>query len=175
MFAFGLSWGYGAWLYIPEIMPLRVRGKAVGLCAFTFGLRSLARNESVFLICNCFAGTFVNWGPANLSSAFLTPYFLQPTVLGAGGTLLFFGCVAALFVPFALCCLPETKGQALEEVLPMFSFESSMAGFRAFVRGNLTHGRGMVDPAQSHSHQVWRAKEEEMQEQKPSTAVGAKF
>ena len=26
MFAFGASWGYGAWLYIPEIMPLRVRG-----------------------------------------------------------------------------------------------------------------------------------------------------
>ena len=49
MLAFGLSWGYGAWLYIPEIMPLRVRGKAVGLC------------------------TCVNWGPANLSSAFLTP------------------------------------------------------------------------------------------------------
>lgn len=31
-FAFGISWGFGAWLYISEIMPLRVRGKAVGLC-----------------------------------------------------------------------------------------------------------------------------------------------
>ena len=98
MFAFGASWGYGAWLYIPEcvpsfsafrppsprpapllpppsppgcavclvasgtaaadgprpgavrIMPLRVRGKAVGLC------------------------TFVNWGPANNLSATLTPW-----------------------------------------------------------------------------------------------------
>merc|ERR550525_1679548 len=32
MFSFGISWGFGAWLYISEIMPLRVRGKAVGLC-----------------------------------------------------------------------------------------------------------------------------------------------
>ncbi len=53
MFAFGASWGYGAWLYIPEIMPLRVRGKAVGLC------------------------TFINWGPANNLSATLTPWLLQ--------------------------------------------------------------------------------------------------
>merc|ERR1712228_550203 len=26
-FSFGVSWGFGAWLYISEIMPLRVRGK----------------------------------------------------------------------------------------------------------------------------------------------------
>ena len=26
MFSFGISWGFGAWLYISEIMPLRVRG-----------------------------------------------------------------------------------------------------------------------------------------------------
>jgi hypothetical protein len=99
MAAFGASWGYGAWLYIPEIMPLRVRGKAVGLC------------------------TFVNWGPANNVSAMLTPWMLKPDVFGAGGTLLFFGCVAAFFVPFAYLCLPETKGQSLESILPMFAFK----------------------------------------------------
>eukprot|EP01047_Picozoa_sp_COSAG01_P031542 COSAG01_NODE_2244_length_8081_cov_4.590829_1_plen_133_part_00 len=70
MAAFGASWGYGAWLYIPEIMPLRVRGKAVGLC------------------------TFVNWGPANNLSAMLTPWMLKPDVFGAGGTLL---CLLFLF------------------------------------------------------------------------------
>jgi len=42
-------------------MPLRVRGKAVGLC------------------------TFVNWGPANNLSATLTPWLLQEKVLGADG------------------------------------------------------------------------------------------
>ena len=36
-FAFGISWGFGAWLYISEIMPLRVRGKAVGLCTAARG------------------------------------------------------------------------------------------------------------------------------------------
>ena len=38
----------------------------------------------------------MNWGPANLSSAFLTPFFLQEDVLGASGTLIFFGCVAVI-------------------------------------------------------------------------------
>lgn len=44
MFSFGISWGFCASVYISEITPLRVRGKAVGLC------------------------TGVNWGPA-MSSA----------------------------------------------------------------------------------------------------------
>ena len=117
MFAFGASWGYGAWLYIPEIMPLRVRGKAVGLC------------------------TFINWGPANMLSAFLTPWMLQPTVLGAGGTLAFFGGIAALAVPFAVLCLPETMGLPLEQVQPLFAFEG-LSGLGRFVRGNLAHGGG---------------------------------
>merc|ERR1712176_1700021 len=66
MFSFGISWGFGAWLYISEIMPLRVRGKAVGLC------------------------TGVNWGPANVLSAFITPVMIAGP-MGPGGTLLFFG------------------------------------------------------------------------------------
>ena len=121
MLAFGASWGYGAWLYIPEIMPLRVRGKAVGLC------------------------TFINWGPANILSAFLTPWLLQPTVLGAGGTLGFFGCVAAAAVPFTVLCLPETRAMPLEHVQPMFAFEG-FAGLGRFVRGNLSHGHGVRAP-----------------------------
>lgn len=119
MTCFGGSWGYGAWLYIPEIMPLRVRGKAVGLA------------------------TFINWGPANLASAFLTPWMLQRSVLGAGGTLLLFGCIAAVFVPAALLFLPETKGQPLENVLSMFAF-SGLRGLRRFIHGNLTHGGGVA-------------------------------
>lgn len=123
MACFGGSWGYGAWLYIPEIMPLRVRGKAVGLA------------------------TFVNWGPANLSSAFLTPWMLQKAVLGAGGTLLFFGCIAFVCVPLAWLCLPETKGQPLESVLPMFHFRGA-SGFRRFIAGNVAHGGGVARAAQ---------------------------
>ena len=122
MTCFGGSWGYGAWLYIPEIMPLRVRGKAVGLA------------------------TFVNWGPANLTSAFLTPWMLQRSVLGAGGTLLFFGAIASVCVPLAWLCLPETKGQPLEAVLPMFDFRGA-GGFRRFVAGNVAHGGGVAGPA----------------------------
>uniref|UniRef100_A0A7S2G131 Major facilitator superfamily (MFS) profile domain-containing protein n=1 Tax=Haptolina brevifila TaxID=156173 RepID=A0A7S2G131_9EUKA len=98
-------------------MPLRVRGKAVGLC------------------------TFVNWGPANLTSAFLTPWLLQRSVLGAGGTLLLFGAAALAAVPFALLFLPETRGLPLEQVAPMFTFRG-WDGLRCFVMGNLAHGGG---------------------------------
>merc|ERR1712050_711780 len=95
MFSFGISWGFGAWLYVSEIMPLRVRGKAVGLC------------------------TGVNWGPANVISAFITPLMIQGP-MGPGGTLIFFGAVCVIVVPFAVLCLPETKGKTLEEITPMF-------------------------------------------------------
>merc|ERR1712060_63560 len=117
MFAFGISWGFGAWLYISEIMPLRVRGKAVGLC------------------------TGVNWGPANVISAFITPAMIAGP-MGPGGTLLFFGVVCTVVVPFALLFLPETKGRTLEEITPMFRF-ASRSDFRRFVRGNLRAGDGM--------------------------------
>jgi len=116
LFSFGISWGFGAWLYISEIMPLRVRGKAVGLC------------------------TGINWGPANVASAFITPQMIN-SPMGPGGTLLFFGFVSLLVIPFAATCLPETKGKTLEEVAPLFRF-SSWAGFRNFVRGNLRGGLG---------------------------------
>eukprot|EP00930_Biecheleria_cincta_P035311 TRINITY_DN24291_c0_g1_i1.p1 TRINITY_DN24291_c0_g1~~TRINITY_DN24291_c0_g1_i1.p1 ORF type:complete len:489 (-),score=73.27 TRINITY_DN24291_c0_g1_i1:465-1931(-) len=85
-FAFGVSWGFGAWLYISEIMPLRVRGKAVGLC------------------------TAVNWGPANFLTAFLTPHMIASSI-GPGGTLLFYGCVSLLVIPFAATCLPRREAR----------------------------------------------------------------
>merc|ERR1712190_15512 len=116
MFSFGISWGFGAWLYISEIMPLRVRGKAVGLC------------------------TGMNWGPANVASAFITPMMIDRC--GPGTTLLFFGGLSMLVVPFAATCLPETKGRSLEEVIPLFRFKD-MHGFRSFVHGNLKGGHGI--------------------------------
>jgi len=116
MFAFGISWGFGAWLYVSEIMPLRVRGKAVGLA------------------------TGVNWGPANVLSAFGTPMMIQGS-MGPGGTLLFFGIVSALVVPFVLTCIPETKGRTLEQITPLFHFKDCR-GFSRFVRGNLRGGHG---------------------------------
>jgi len=131
MFAFGISWGFGAWLYISEIMPLRVRGKAVGLC------------------------TAVNWGPANVISAFITPMMIEGP-MKAGGTLLFFGLLSVCVVPFALLCLPETKGRTLEQITPMFRFKN-LAEFRIFVRGNLRSGEGM---GAEHGSQAASAQEQ---------------
>jgi len=128
MFSFGISWGFGAWLYISEIMPLRVRGKAVGLC------------------------TGVNWGPANVISAFVTPAMIAGP-MGPSGTLLFFGGISMLTVPFALLCLPETKGLTLEQLTPMFRF-SSMADFGRFCRGNLRTGDGMGAARQAEGQKM---------------------
>merc|ERR1712151_1396410 len=121
LFAFGISWGFGAWLYIPEIMPLRVRGKAVGLA------------------------TGVNWGPANVASAFITPMMIASPI-GAGGTLLFFSAISALAIPFALLCLPETRGKTLEEITPLFHF-SGCGGLTRFARGNFRGGLGISENA----------------------------
>lgn len=62
--------------------------------------------------------------------------------MGPGGTLLFFGTLSALVVPFAVLCLPETKGRTLEEITPLFRFKSC-SEFRAFAYGNLRSGDGM--------------------------------
>jgi len=115
-FAFGISWGFGAWLYVSEIMPLRVRGSAVGLC------------------------TAMNWGPANIISGAVTPIMLA-SPMGPGGTLLFFGIICAIVVPFSMTSIPETKGKTLEEITPLFRF-SGWNGFKSFVRGNLHGGQG---------------------------------
>lgn len=115
-FAFGISWGFGAWLYVSEVMPLRVRGSAVGLC------------------------TAMNWGPANIISGAVTPIMLT-SPLGPGGTLMFFGVVCAIVVPFSMTCIPETKGKTLEEITPLFRF-SGWTGFMNFIRGNIHGGQG---------------------------------
>lgn len=118
-FAFGISWGYGAWLYIPEIMPLRVRGKAVGLC------------------------TFINWGVANVMSAFLSAFIIAtPSLGGSGGNMILFGVMAVIAVPFTVMALPETRGLGLEEVGARFQFESGE--FWKFVRGNVRYGSGIL-------------------------------
>lgn len=122
MFSFGISWGFGAWLYCSEIMPLRVRGKAVGL------------------------STSVNWGPANIISAFITPMMITGS-MGPGGTLIFFGCVCMLAMPFILTSMPETKGRSLEQIVPLFHF-ATCRDFGRFARGNIQGGHGI---SQKHS------------------------
>eukprot|EP00931_Biecheleriopsis_adriatica_P082884 TRINITY_DN5637_c0_g1_i1.p1 TRINITY_DN5637_c0_g1~~TRINITY_DN5637_c0_g1_i1.p1 ORF type:complete len:548 (+),score=101.95 TRINITY_DN5637_c0_g1_i1:55-1644(+) len=123
MLSFGLSWGFGAWLYIAEIMPLRVRGKAFGLAAAA------------------------NWGPANFFTAFAMPMMIASW--GPGVALLFFGIVSSLTVPYAMTCIAETKGRTLEELAPLFDFKDCR-GFARYVRGNLKGGYGCEDE-QAHA------------------------
>ena len=52
-----------------------------------------------------------------------------------------------LSVPFALFCLPETKGLPLESILPMFAYGAGDKGFTSFARGNMRRGCGALKDA----------------------------
>merc|ERR1711972_492728 len=93
-----------------------------------------------------------NWGPANVISAFITPVMIAGP-MGPGGTLLFFGVLSTFVVPFAVFCLPETKGRTLEEITPMFRF-ATFRDFVCFVRGNLAAGNGMGTSCKADEAQV---------------------
>jgi len=86
--AFAMGLGPGAWVYIAEIFPTNVRGRAMSIA------------------------TAVLWGSCILvSNSFLT----MVRALGAGGA---FGVYAGICVLAAVFFsrLPETRGRSLEEI-----------------------------------------------------------
>ena len=86
--AFSVSWGPLLWVVMPELLPVRARGAAMGACVFT-----------------TYCGNFV------ISSVF--PILLASGPAGAFGT--FAGCaVLACLVIFLW--LPETARRTLEEI-----------------------------------------------------------
>jgi sugar porter (SP) family MFS transporter len=86
--AFSVSWGPLLWVVMPELLPVRARGAAMGACVFT-----------------TYCGNFI------ISSVF--PILLASGPAGAFGT--FAGCaVLACLVIFLW--LPETARRTLEEI-----------------------------------------------------------
>jgi sugar porter (SP) family MFS transporter len=86
--AFSISWGPLVWVMLPELLPLHVRGAAMG------------------------GAVFLNWATNFLVS------LLFPVVLAAGAGMAFelfagFGCVAFLL---SARWLPETTGRSLERI-----------------------------------------------------------
>ncbi|XP_051887591.1 solute carrier family 2, facilitated glucose transporter member 10 [Pristis pectinata] len=92
--AYSIGFGPMTWLVLSEIFPTGIRGRA-----FAFS-------------------TSFNWA-ANL---IVTVTFLDVIdTIGLSGTFLFYGLVGFASVAFISICLPETKGQSLEEIDRLFS------------------------------------------------------
>lgn len=87
--SFAISIGVLVFLIPPEIFPLRVRGKAMGLALF------------------------INWG-AN----FVISLTFLPLLASIGETITFwlYGGVCIVFFLFAYFYIPETKGRSLEQI-----------------------------------------------------------
>ncbi|NWW75625.1 GTR6 protein, partial [Climacteris rufus] len=90
---YAVGWGPITWLLMSEILPLKARGVASGLCVV------------------------VSW----LTAFTLTQFFL-PVVnaFGLEVPFLFFAVISAGNILFTGCCVPETKGRSLEQIEAFF-------------------------------------------------------
>jgi SP family sugar:H+ symporter-like MFS transporter len=87
--SFAATWGPVVWVMLPEVLPLRVRGTAMGIavCLHWFANFLVSQSFPIFLD---------KWGPG--------PVFLGYAAVGV---------LAFLFVK---ALVPETKGRSLEEI-----------------------------------------------------------
>ncbi|XP_068105321.1 solute carrier family 2, facilitated glucose transporter member 6 isoform X3 [Hyperolius riggenbachi] len=86
---YALGWGPITWLLMSEILPLKTRGMASGLCVVVSWLTGFILTEAFFPVVNAF----------NLE----TPFF-------------FFTIICMCGLLFTHCCVPETKGRTLEQI-----------------------------------------------------------
>ena len=87
--SFAATWGPVVWVMLPEVLPLSVRGTAMGVAVF-------ANWAANFAVSQTFPVFLKNWGPG--------PVFLGYAAIGV---------IAFFFVKFLV---PETKGRSLEEI-----------------------------------------------------------
>uniref|UniRef100_A0A8C5LJ38 Solute carrier family 2 (facilitated glucose transporter), member 6 n=1 Tax=Jaculus jaculus TaxID=51337 RepID=A0A8C5LJ38_JACJA len=90
---YAMGWGPITWLLMSEVLPLRARGVASGLCVLA------------------------SW----LTAFVLTYYFLGVVkVFGLQVPFFFFAAICLLSLLFTGCCVPETKGRSLEQIEAFF-------------------------------------------------------
>ncbi|NWH51040.1 GTR6 protein, partial [Fregata magnificens] len=90
---YAMGWGPITWLLMSEILPLKARGVASGLCVV------------------------VSW----LTAFTLTQFFLRVVVaFGLEVPFLFFAVICTANILFTGCCVPETKGRSLEQIEAFF-------------------------------------------------------
>jgi MFS transporter, SP family, sugar:H+ symporter len=87
--SFAATWGPTVWVMLPEVLPLRIRGTAMGVAIFLHWLANFAVSQ-----------TF--------------PVFLA--AWGAGITFLVYAVIGVLAFVFVSTLVTETKGRSLEEI-----------------------------------------------------------
>jgi SP family sugar:H+ symporter-like MFS transporter len=87
--SFAATWGPVVWVMLPEVLPLSVRGTAMGVALFLHWGSNFAVSQTFPVMTDA-------WGPG-------------PVFLGYAGV----GILATLFV---IALVPETKGRSLEEI-----------------------------------------------------------
>ncbi|XP_037348838.1 solute carrier family 2, facilitated glucose transporter member 6 isoform X1 [Talpa occidentalis] len=90
---YAMGWGPITWLLMSEILPLRARGVASGLCVLVSWLTAFALTKSFLLVVNAFG--------------LQTPFF-------------FFAAICLVNLVFTSCCVPETRGRSLEQIESFF-------------------------------------------------------
>ena len=87
--SFAATWGPVVWVMLPEVLPLSVRGTAMGVAVFANWAANFAVSQTFPVFLN-------SWGPG--------PVFIGYAVIGV---------IAFVFVKLLV---PETKGRSLEEI-----------------------------------------------------------
>ncbi|CAH2102609.1 unnamed protein product [Euphydryas editha] len=101
LLGFSLAFGPIPWLMMGEILPAKIRGGAASIC------------------------TAFNW----LCAFIVTKTFYNIIfAIGPAGTFWLFACVCFVGLFFVIICVPETRGQSLEEI------ENKMTGTKARTR-----------------------------------------
>uniref|UniRef100_A0A8C6E1K4 Solute carrier family 2 member 6 n=1 Tax=Moschus moschiferus TaxID=68415 RepID=A0A8C6E1K4_MOSMO len=90
---YAMGWGPITWLLMSEILPLRARGVASGLCVLASWLTAFALTKSFLLVTDAFG--------------LQAPFF-------------FFAAMCLASLAFTGCCVPETKGRSLEQIESFF-------------------------------------------------------
>ncbi|KAM5329289.1 solute carrier family 2, facilitated glucose transporter member 6 isoform 2-T2 [Glossophaga mutica] len=90
---YAMGWGPITWLLMSEILPLRARGTASGLCVLVSWLTAFALTKSFLLAVNAFG--------------LQVPFY-------------FFAAICLANLAFTGCCVPETRGRSLEQIESFF-------------------------------------------------------